>query len=435
MTRPGPSTDPQSKWPYLGMYVVRRNLRKTGADAGTWRILFEVPARLRPVGWPPTISLPRARPYCTGPDDLKAIVRIRDDAEALVADMKQSREGAPVIAEADGSIPWLIREWGGMRLLAAVRGEIEALDCAMNPGDGASDSWLDLEPRTRRLYVVTLRHILGWSEMNNHRHVRFITPEAASDFLNIWKGKRKQRESVRMLLGRLLRIAKAKHKIASNPLDDVETPRRKKRKGGRRTSVTCWPRSAVDVYAETARTKAGWRAGRGGAWTAWPGGSILVQLMYQTAADSTDVITWRKGKGGHFVDDLKLPGIDFDRGKTGDSTFIPISAELAREIREAPSIYLVVDPSGRPYRPTIDDAKLRGHMGTLRDHAVSAGADRLVFDHLRHSAATEAVESGVDLDDVRHLTAHKDSTMNRNVYVQQRKEKTIEIQRARGIIS
>lgn len=62
------------------------------------------------------------------------------------------------------------------------------------------------------------------------------------------------------------------------------------------------------------------------------------------------------------------------------------------------------------------------------------GGAKRVFDHLRHSAATEAEEGGVETDKIRHLTAHKDSTMNRETYVQQSAEITVEIQRRRGII-
>ena len=54
-----------------------------------------------------------------------------------------------------------------------------------------------------------------------------------------------------------------------------------------------------------------------------------------------------------------------------------------------------------------------------------------VYDHLRHSAATEAEEMGVELDKVRPLTAHNDSTMNRGVHVQQKI--TVEIQQKRGL--
>lgn len=94
----------------------------------------------------------------------------------------------------------------------------------------------------------------------------------------------------------------------------------------------------------------------------------------------------------------------------------------------------MTDPTGRPYEGFADDARMRRHMKTLRKYATAAGHASRVFDHLRHSAATHAVESGVAEDKVRHLTAHTSSKMNREVYVQTSKAITIEIQRARDII-
>ncbi len=41
---------------------------------------------------------------------------------------------------------------------------------------------------------------------------------------------------------------------------------------------------------------------------------------------------------------------------------------------------------------------------------------------------------GVELDKVRHLTAHKDGAMNREVYVQNSEKITVDIQQKRGLI-
>ncbi len=65
---------------------------------------------------------------------------------------------------------------------------------------------------------------------------------------------------------------------------------------------------------------------------------------------------------------------------------------------------------------------------------MTAGGATRVYDHLRHSAATEAEEMGVELDKVRHLTVHKDSSTNREVHVQNSARITVEIQRKRGLI-
>jgi integrase len=158
----------------------------------------------------------------------------------------------------------------------------------------------------------------------------------------------------------------------------------------------------------------------------------MVQLMYETAADSSDVVTWEKRT--HLVWREGFRGVDFDRGKTGQPAWIPLSEGLLKEIDENGSFYLVVDPLGLPYDHVRDEARYRGHLITLQEQVVKAGGTKLIFDHLRHSAATEAEESGVETDKVRHLTAHKDSAMNRQVYMQHSAKIALEIQQRRGLI-
>jgi hypothetical protein len=90
------------------------------------------------------------------------------------------------------------------------------------------------------------------------------------------------------------------------------------------------------------------------------------------------------------------------------------------------------DPFGTPVQPVKDDARLRGHMITLQGQIVKAGGKKLVSDHLRHSAATEAEETGCDLDQVWRLTAHKDRTMLREGHVPQSAKITRKTQRKRA---
>lgn len=167
----------------------------------------------------------------------------------------------------------------------------------------------------------------------------------------------------------------------------------------------------------------------------------MLRLMHETAADSTDVILWRqsehlKTKRVEMPDGeiVIVEGVEFDRGKTGVPAFIPLSRDLVADIRASGSDFLVTDPFGAPYEPVVHDARLRGHLVTLREKVVAAGGPYRVFDHLRHSAITEGVESGIALEDMMHLSAHADSDMNRDVYVQRSATKAVEIQRARGII-
>jgi integrase len=430
----GASVRTRLSWPWMGFYVEPQKLRMNGEDAGTWRIFFRVPARLRPSGWPPTIALPRDRPYCKGPDDLEAILRIREDAKALYEALRNGRGVEPVAApEAlKGSIPWLMQQWGGSRLLSAVRGEIETMEVSIAPGEegeeGGRDDWAGMKPSTRAGAIRALRHVFAWSLTNKHKHIRGIGPQKVKAFLDLYKATPGQRKNIRFVLSKLFSIAIEEQEIDRSPMAPLRATRTRKAK----RAVVQWDQSSVSSYAQTARSSKAWCMGRGGAACAWPGGALLIQIMWETAADSTDAIRWTKAE--NFRDNHKRPGIEFDRGKTGVPAFIPISRKLAAEIRANGSLFLITDPQGKPYLGFKDDSRLRRHMQTLRKYAVQGGAPHLIFDHLRHSAATHAEACGAPADDIRHLTAHSSSKMNRSIYLQNSAAKAEEIQRLRGII-
>lgn len=446
---------------WLGYYVVTRP-----RGDGTHRVLFLVPKHKRPSSWPSQIKLPRAGfrradGETTGDlTDLDEVDAIRSDAKALHAALRSqaSIPAAPDHGAAmrrHGSIPWLIMSWGGSVMLAAIEGRMPITEAALDPGparsasmpDGASPQWLDIEPRSRRFYLAGLRHVWAWSVTVGHKHVSAMTARDVHDFLSLWNRAPGQRKNVRSALSQLFRLAITSGEISSaqNPLDAVTAPKRKRVKGGRRARVERWTRADVGLYAETARSVKAWRphsAGRNrDAQRSWPGGAVLIRLMYETSADSTDVITWTKTQ--HLktkrvsvsgADAALIEGIEFDRGKTGQAAFIPLSRDLVAEIRANGGDFIVTDPMGAPYRPVIDDARLRGHLITLRERVLAAGGPKRVFDHLRHSAVTEGVEAGIAIDDMMHLTAHADAATNKDFYVQRSAAKALEIQRARGLL-
>lgn len=394
-----------------------------------------MPKRLRPEGWPPVIELPRDKPYCTGPDDLECIIRIKEDARALYESLKAGRcvdDDAPPPVRV-GSIPWLIEKWGGAGLMDAVVGKIGTTAAALNPDPKSREEWLNCGPRTRKLYIRSLRHVMGWSTSIRHLPVGQIKPAQLREYLNLFTPG--QRKNIRDALSSLFGIAGEESMLETNPLNGKKAglKRQVKKKGKIKRRVECWPRDDVSFYANIARTTPAWKNFTGKRTKrTWPGGSILVQLMYETAADSTDVMTWTKAE--HLVEREGYRGVDFDRGKTGQPTFIPLSAGLLHEIDANGSFYLVTDPFGAPYTAVVDDTRMRGHMITLQEQVVRAGGVKRIYDHLRHSAATEAEETGMELEKVRHLTAHKDPSMLREVYVQQSAKITVEIQIRRGLI-
>lgn len=359
-------------------------------------------------------------------------MRIRNDAKALYEALSNRKDVAPPEKPETrkGSIPWLIVQWGGSRLLSAVEGDLATMDVAIDPGKpgalGGRDDWQTCSPSSRASFIRAMRHVWGLSVTNKHPHVSVIGPKHCRDFLDGFKDTPAQRKNVRAMLRKLFSIALEEQEIERTPLAVVKASKRKRVA----KAVTLWTREIVDGYARAALGHH-WRAGRGGKAIPWRGGATMIRAMWETSADSYDVTSWTKAN--HFKDGAK-PGILFDRGKTGVPAFVPISKKLAAEIRTNGSAYVVTDPVGGHYEGFKDDARLRGHLDTLRKFAKDAGLPSMVFDHLRHSAATDAEEHGATPDDVRHLTQHKNARTTKKHYLQISAKKAEDIQRARGLI-
>mgnify|MGYP002624375439 FL=1 len=197
----------QFAWPWLGLYVVPKHLRRRGADAGTWLIQFHVPARLRPSDWPATINLPKTKPYCKGPDDLECLIRIKEEAATLYSALREGRrsEDDRPPTKRVGSVPWLSEKWGGRGLLDSVEGKTPTTCAALNPDAKSREEWLNCEPRTRKLYIRSLRSVMAWSITMRHVPVSMITPLDLRDYLNVFKPG--QRKNIRDALSQLFGIA------------------------------------------------------------------------------------------------------------------------------------------------------------------------------------------------------------------------------------
>lgn len=83
--KPGPKAKPKGPTD-LGKYVVMK-LRANGRYA----VYFQVPKRLRPNGWRPTINLPLDEPRSGDMNDRKEVARIRADAASLFRSMNRER--------------------------------------------------------------------------------------------------------------------------------------------------------------------------------------------------------------------------------------------------------------------------------------------------------------------------------------------------------
>lgn len=274
-----------------------------------------------------------------------------------------------------------------------------------------------LRPRTRAFYESTLKAIAEWSEAEGHPTFgRALDRKRLKSLLKSFDNRESMRAGVRTTLSSLIDVARTEGWIEGNPLEDVTLRRLK-----RTRDVGEWTRADVADYVNAALKQG------------WAGGAALLTAMWETSADATDVCAWTRAE--NFIDDQIEPRVLFRRGKTGELRDIPISHELAAMWRTCDAV-LVTDPDGRPYERDCRKAdSRRGHdLSQLRNAAVAGGARRLLFDHLRHSAATDAVERGASLEETTALTQHKSARVLERVYVQRNRARARIVQRARGII-
>lgn len=373
----------------LPKYVVARPKKD-----GTYRVLFEVPARLRPSDWLPTIPTP-AFPDRTGRLDAAEVAAIKahvEGAGGLLEQLQACRAGEVAPALKPGSLPALCAIWR------------------------ASESYAALKPRTQAFYENGMRLILAWSATVNDPAVSKMTRPKIKEFLALYNDRQSQRAALRATLRALMEIAIDEGWRADNPAAGFRLRRTQKRR-----AVKQWTADAVETYAKAAISMG------------WPGGARMLRLMWQTSADASDVCTWRRDR--HFSDGA-LPMILYDRGKTDVPAGCPIGAALAEDIRSSGDLYVVVGRSGRPYLPDDikDDRRRSTDFRVLRRVVVNAGGPALLMDHLRHSAVTDAVECGADIEDTPALTAHIGSDMNRRIYLQKTLAQATAVQRKRGII-
>lgn len=360
---------------------------------GTFRVLFEV-RRGRPRDWPSTIPLPRSSRRTGDLTNADEVARIFADAEALTLELERARQ--PAAGPPPGSLPAVALAWK------------------------ASDWWADLRPRTRNFYTKSLWPLEDWSASLGHPPLSSMALPRILAFLRLYADRPAQQSNLKRTLSALFSFAREAGMIAVHPFGAPVRVRRKVR--GRQTPVGLWSASSVEAY------------GRAAVALGWAAGKRMIRLMWETSADASDVITWRRDQ--HFRDG-PCPAIIFERGKTGQRGAIPISLELAADLRSCGQLYLVTNPDGRPYAAddVTDDNRRGRDFARVREAAVAAGADHLLLDHLRHSAATDAMESGASLEATSKLTLHRDKKTLEQVYWQMTESQALAVQRARGIVS
>lgn len=382
--RRGKSTQMPSVKLELGPYVSVRP-----RSDGTFRVLFEVPPRLRPSGWCPTFPLPLQQPRTGNLADLEEVRRIREDAATLLRELREARDG-PVTTWGPRSLPALIERWK------------------------AHDTWKVLKPRSQRSYEEKIGHILAWSKSVGHPSVEKLTARAIREFLSLYHDRQAQRKALLVTFRTALRVALEEGWVDRNVAADVVMVRTQPKR-----AIVPW--SAADVAAYCAAAEA----------IGWPAGANLIRLQWETAQDASDVVTWTREC---LTTVQGVPAIDMDRGKTGVPALVPISTALAEKLRAFGQIFFVTDTNGQPLNTAAHDARRDYLFRRVQTAVVAGGGRKLNMKQLRHSAATDAVDHGASLEETRAVTAHASDRMLRQVYVQGSFERALTVQRKRGIV-
>lgn len=398
----GRSTPMRSEPLELGKYVIARKRRD-----GSHRVLFEVPARLRPSGWSPTTTLPlsgRRRGDLTDADE---VARIQKDAKELYARFLAARGEAPEPAPDPDArrIATLITDWRG------------------------SQAWKDNRPRTNKGYEHSIREIEAWVEVYAEQtgaepDPATLTPQDVEVLLALFDDRPTTRYHVRKAFRMVMQQAVKRHWRADNPVTEVKVPIPE-------TTVDIWEASDVEEYA-TGAVQAG-----------QPDLAAIIYTEWEIGQRITDVILFRyaskdQGKAGEGYDP-QAGAFRFWQSKTKSYVTVRVSdrcrAAIARCRRED-SFYLFHDAkTGRPFR---DVDRLSHLFEEARASARAANPDlrHLLLKNLRHSCIVQLGRASCEVAEIKSVTGHSAASINKmlSIYLPRDSVAAEQAQMKRGLV-
>lgn len=380
---PGPLTLMPTVKLDLGRYVVLRRR----AD-GTYRVLFEVPPRLRPEGWAATIPLPLSGKRLGNLSDLAELARIKADAEKLYAQLHSARTGANA-APTGRTLNDLVRAWQ------------------------TSSAWHDLRPTSRKHYDAYTRNVLAWSEANRHPDPTRLQRPDIEAFLSHFNDKPTTKKHTLKALRLIMDQAIALRWRLDNPCTGIRVK-------AAVSKATIWEQSDVDAYV-TAATEVG-----------RPSIALIVLLVWEIGQRITDVRGFRPNaeyapSEGHFR---------FKQSKTGSYVTIPISAKLRELLGPMAdgNLFLFRDEStGKPYTAE----RLVRVFDLVRQQAVAKGGRALKLRWLRHSCVVQLARVGCTPLEIAAVTGHAASSVSQilSVYLPRDNEVAWNAQEKRGLVN
>lgn len=350
----GPSTRMPSVKLELGRYVTLR----PRAD-GTFRVLLEVPARLRPSGWSAAIPLPVSAERRGDLGDPAELAAIQADAARLYERLQQARLGRGPAAEAPKrNFAALNRSWQQTQRFKAKK------------------------PRTQQGYAYYAGVIQAWASAAGDKPVAGLSYAACEKFLALYDDRPTDRRHLKVVLNMLMKHAKQLGWRADNPVEDI-------RMSAPESFLKIWERGHVEAGAAACLAE---------------GQDALAALIlteWEIGQRLTDVRLFRRGADYKPED----RAFRFWQSKTKQYVTVPVSDALAAlldTIYDPDSLYLFVDrTTGKPFA----EQRL-GHVWA--DIRLKHGLDPdLQVRALRAACVVQLARSGVDIPGICSITRHR----------------------------
>lgn len=346
----------------LGKYVT---LRKR-AD-GTCRVFFQVPARLRPSGWPSLIPLPRTGARKGDLADAAEVALIQTDAKALYEALQAQRRG-------------VAHEETGRTFKALIR--------AYQKGE----RWKGVKPRTRKSYQTYVNHAQALADHTAKLTGRQPDPATMTRanvdaWLAAFDAQPVTKKQLRKILRLLFETARDLGWRNDNPCDGMRlrTPK---------SQVTIWEQSDVDAYVAAALAPGHHARDRKSI-------ALMILLEWEIGQRLTDARGFRPGAEY----DPEAGEFRFDQSKTGAAVSVPISSTLNAMLKEAGEDQLFLfrnEATGKAYT----EEGLSKAFAWVRKAAEAKGARYLQMRWLRHSCVVHLARAGCTVAEIAAITGH-----------------------------
>lgn len=364
----------------LGKYVTLRPRRD-----GTFRVLMEVPARLRPSGWSAAIPLPIHGARTGDLTDLAEVARIRDDAATLYLRLVQARAGTPAPETAWRNFPQLVRAWETGQHFKAKK------------------------PRTQQGYSYHAGLILDWSAANGDRPVAGLGRDAIEAFLALYDDRPTTRRHLKIVLKMLLDHAIALGWRADNPAERIKVAA---------------PESQVTVWELADARREAWACALAGQ----PSIAALILTNWEIGQRITDLRLFRRG-----AEYTPAEGaFRFWQSKTRAYVTVPVSDDLRGLLdglaaASPDSLYLFTDAAtGKPWT----EQRLGHVFAAIRTNPA------LQLRALRHSCVVQQARAGCTVPEIASVTGHSPFSVEQILrkYLPRDNQVAWNAQRKRGLI-